>query len=142
MRELMKIELENGYEPSEKEKYMNPKQIEFFRKKLIEWKQELIQEALETLNHLKEEKLNEPDITDRAMAEIEAASELRTRDRYRKLIAKIDHALEKIEDETYGYCEETGEPIGLKRLIARPVATYTVEAQERLEKHKKLHSED
>ena len=138
----MKIELEKGYEPSNKEEYMNPKQVEFFKKKLLDWKQELIKEAQETLDHLKEEKLNEPDLTDRAMAEIEAASELRSRDRYRKLITKIDHALERVEDGTYGYCEETGDPIGLKRLIARPVATLTVEAQERHEKHKNSHSKD
>jgi len=138
----MKIELENNYEPSEKEEYMNPKHIEFFKRQLLEWKKELIKEAQETLDHLKAEKLNEPDPTDRAMAEIEAASELRSRDRYRKLIVKIDHALERIEDGTYGYCEETGEPIGLRRLRARPVATFCIEAQERHEKHKKLHSED
>ena len=138
----MKIEIEEGYVPSEKEEYMNPKHIEFFKRKLLAWKLELIDEAQETLDHLKEEKLNEPDPTDRAMAEIETASELRSRDRYRKLITKIDHALERIEDGTYGYCEETGEPIGLKRLEARPVATLSIEAQERHEKHKKLHTED
>ena len=138
----MKLELEANYEPSEKEEYMNPKHLEFFKRKLLEWKYELLKEAQETLNHLKEDKLNEPDPTDRAIAEIEAASELRSRDRYRKLIVKIDHALKRIENGTYGYCEETGEPIGLKRLRARPVATLSIEAQEKHEKHKKLHNEE
>ncbi len=138
----MKLELEANYEPSEKEEYMNPKHLEFFKRKLLEWKYELLKEAQETLNHLKEDKLNEPDPTDRAIAEIEAASELRSRDRYRKLIVKIDHALKRIENGTYGYCEETGEPIGLKRLRARPVATLSIEAKEKHEKHKKLHNEE
>mgnify|MGYP004000094681 FL=1 len=132
----------NNYIPSEKEKYMCSKQLDYFKRKLLAWKEELIGEAQETMDHLKEEKLNEPDLVDKASAEIETASELRTRDRYRKLINKIDHALERIESKTYGYCEETGEPIGLKRLEARPVATMCIDAQERHEKQEKTFSDD
>ena len=138
----MKIELENGYAPSEKEEYMNLKQLEYFKQKLLDWKNTLLDEAQETLQHLKEEKLNEPDPSNRAVAEMDIASELRTRDRYRKLIAKIETALKRIDEGTYGYCEETGDPIGLKRLEARPVATLCIAAQERHEKHEKLYSEE
>jgi DnaK suppressor protein len=138
----MKIELEAGYIPSDKDEYMNPKQLEYFKRKLIDWKQDLIKEAQETLNHLKTDKLNEPDMTDRAAAEIETAFELRTRDRYRKLINKIDRSLERIDKGSYGYCEETGEPIGLKRLEARPIATLCIEAQEKHERFERQHSED
>lgn len=138
----MKIELENGYLPSEDEEYMNPKQLEYFKQKLLAWKNVLLDEAQETLQHLKEEKLNEPDPTNRAVAEMDIASELRTRDRYRKLIAKIENALKRIDEETYGYCEETGEQIGIKRLEARPIATLCISAQERHEKHEKLYNEE
>ena len=138
----MKIELEPGYIPSEDEEYMNPKQLKYFKQKLLEWKNVLLDEAQETLQHLKEEKLNEPDPTTRAIAEMDIASELRTRDRYRKLIAKIENALKRIDDGTYGYCEETGESIGIKRLEARPVATLCISAQERHEKHEKLYNEE
>lgn len=138
----MKIELESGYTPSKKEEYMNPKHLEYFKQKLLTWKQQLIAEAQETMSHLKEDKLNEPDPGDRATAEIETAAELRTRDRYRKLINKIDNALAKIEDKSYGFCEETGDPIGLGRLEARPIATLCIEAQEKHENFERQHSED
>lgn len=138
----MKISLEKGYQPTEKEEYMNPKQLEYFRQKLLAWKSELLHEAEETMSHLKEENLNEPDINDRASAETETSFELRTRDRYRKLLDKIEHALQRIEDGEYGFCEETGEPIGVKRLEARPVATLCIEAQERHENYERTHSED
>lgn len=138
----MLIELEAGYSPSDKEEYMNPKQLEYFRRKLLAWKEELIAEAQETMEHLKEENLNEPDINDRATVESDTAFELRTRDRYRKLIDKIEYALTKIESKDYGYCEETGDPIGLKRLEARPVATLCIEAQERHEKYERQHHDE
>jgi DnaK suppressor protein len=138
----MKIELEPNYVPSEKEEYMCPKHLEYFKQKLNAWKQELIHEAHQTMSHLKEDKLNEPDPSDRAMAETETAFELRSRGRYRKLITKIDHTLERIENGNYGYCEETGEPIGLRRLEARPVATLCIEAQEKHENFERQHSED
>lgn len=134
--------IEKEYIPSEKEEYMNPKQLEYFKRKLLAWKDELLEEARETMEHLKEENLNEPDINDRATAEIETAFELRTRDRYRKLLDKIEHALQRIEKGEYGYCEETGEPIGLKRLEARPVATLCIEAQERHENYERTHIEE
>ena len=136
------IELEPGYTPSEKEEYMSPKQLEYFRRKLVDWKAELLDEAHETMQHLKEENLNEPDINDRATVESETAFELRTRDRYRKLIDKIEYALSKIESNDYGYCEETGDPIGLKRLAARPIATLCIEAQERHEKYERQHQDE
>ena len=139
---MTKTTLDKNYIPSEKEKYMNPKQLEYFKNKLLMWKEKLIKEAQETMDHLKEEKLNESDIIDKAAVEIETASELRTRDRYRKLINKIDHALERIENKTYGYCEDTGEPIGLKRLEARPVATLCIEAQERHEREERTFSDE
>jgi DnaK suppressor protein len=139
---MTKMLLEKDYVPSEKEQYMNPKHLEYFKRKLLVWKEELIGEAQATMNHLKEDTLNEPDPIDKASAEIETASELRTRDRYRKLINKIDHALRRIEDKTYGYCEDTGEEIGLKRLEARPVATLCIEAQERHERQERSFSEE
>ncbi len=126
--------LPQGYKPTEKEEYMNPKQLEYFRQKLLNWRKDLLEESRETIDHLKEENWHEPDIADRASLETEAGVELRTRNRYLKLISKIDSALKRIEDGTYGYCEETGDKIGLKRLEARPVATMTIEAQERHEK--------
>ncbi len=138
----MRIELEKGYKPSEGEEYMNPKQKEYFRRKLVAWKEELLEEAQETIEHLKKEKLNEPDINDRATNETDTAFELRTRDRYRKLINKIDHALEAIKENRYGYCEETGDPIGLRRLEARPIATLCIEAQEKHENYESQHSTD
>jgi len=128
-----------NYNPSEKEKFMNPKMKEYFKLKLINWKKDLLKESSNTLNNLqKEENVARPDITDRATEEIERSFELRTRDRERKLIEKINAALKRIEDGTYGYCEETGDAINLKRLIARPVATLSLEAQEAHEKKEKI----
>jgi DnaK suppressor protein len=118
------------YRPSDDEPYMNPRQLEYFRHKLETWRQNLIAESEETLEHLRSENWQEPDPNDRASHESEASLELRTRDRYRKLIGKIDAALRRIDLGEYGYCEETGEPIGLARLEARPIATFSVEAQE------------
>ncbi|MDC0057736.1 RNA polymerase-binding protein DksA [Pelagibacteraceae bacterium] len=125
------------YKPTQKEKFMNAKMKEYFRKKLENWKDELLKESSQTLNNLQSENEAKPDITDRASEEIDRTFELRTRDRERKLINKIDAALRRIQDGTYGYCEETGEPIGLKRLEARPVATLSLEAQEMHEKAEK-----
>tara|TARA_B100002051_G_scaffold230324_1_gene227804 strand:- start:123 stop:530 length:408 start_codon:yes stop_codon:yes gene_type:complete len=125
------------YKPTQKEKFMNAKMKEYFRQKLKNWKNELLKESSQTLNNLQTENEAKPDMTDRASEEIDRTFELRTRDRERKLINKIDAALRRIEDGTYGYCEETGEPIGLKRLEARPVATLSLEAQEMHEKAEK-----
>ncbi|BFD45699.1 MULTISPECIES: RNA polymerase-binding protein DksA [unclassified Candidatus Tisiphia] len=136
---MSKIILLKGYKPSNDEEYMNPQQLEYFRQKLLEWKSSLLEESRETLTHLKEENWNEPDLNDRASIETDTAIELRTRDRYRKLLDKIEEALVRIEKNEYGYCEETGEPIGLKRLEARPVATLCIEAQERHESYEKQH---
>src|SRR6202163_3990188 len=127
------------YRPSENEEFMNALQLEYFRQKLLRWRIELLEESNETLQHLKEESLAEPDITDRASLETERSLELRTRDRERKLIAKIDAALGRIDDGTYGYCEETDEPIGIRRLEARPIATLSIEAQERHERMERTH---
>lgn len=125
------------YKPTQKEKFMNAKMKEYFKQKLEIWKNELLKESSQTLNNLQTENEAKPDMTDRASEEIDRTFELRTRDRERKLINKIDAALRRIEDGTYGYCEETGEPIGLKRLEARPVATLSLEAQEMHEKAEK-----
>ena len=122
------------YRPSEDEPFMSDLQLEYFRQKLLRWRAELLQESTETLNHLQAESLHQPDLTDRASMETDRALELRTRDRERKLIAKIDDALRRIEEGTYGYCEETAEPISLRRLEARPIATLSIEAQERHER--------
>jgi DnaK suppressor protein len=130
------------YHPSEDEEFMNPRQLEYFRQKLLRWRAELLAESSETLQHLKEESLLKPDITDRASLETERAIELRTRDRERKLIAKIDAALARIADGSYGYCEETNEPIGLRRLDARPTATLSLDAQERHERMERTHRDD
>ncbi len=136
------IELDKNYKPSEKEAYMNPKQLEYFKQKLLEWKESLISESLETIGHLKENVEKEPDFVDEAALGVNRAFELRTRDRYRKLIEKIDAALRRIEEGEYGYCEATGEKIGIRRLEARPIATLSIEAQERHEQHERQHSED
>lgn len=138
----MTVELPDGYEPTAKEEYMSPMQLEFFRQKLLDWRAELIQESESTITNLKEENWQEPDINDRASLETDAALELRTRDRYRKLVNKIDSALGRIAEGTYGYCEDTGEEIGLKRLMARPVASLTVEAQEKHERLEKQRQDD
>ena len=130
--------ISKNYKPSKKEKFMNAKMKEYFRIKLIDWKNELLKESSQTLANLqKEENTAKPDVTDRASEEIERSFELRTRDRERKLINKIDSALKRIEDGSYGYCDETGEPISIKRLEARPVATLSLEAQEMHEKAEK-----
>lgn len=138
----MRPTLPPDYRPSENEQFMNPLQLEYFRQKLLRWRAELLAESTETLQHLKEESLAEPDLTDRASLETERAIELRTRDRERKLISKIDAALLRIEDGSYGYCEETDEPIGIRRLEARPTATLSLEAQERHERMERTHRDD
>jgi DnaK suppressor protein len=130
------------YRPNEDEEFMNPMQREYFRQKLLSWRSELLQESSETLRHLQEESLSEPDIADRASLETDRSLELRTRDRERKLIARIDDALQRIEEGTYGYCEETSEPISLRRLEARPIATLSIEAQERHERMERTHRDD
>ena len=132
-----------NYKPTEKEKFMNPVMLEYFRQKLLHWKNEIVRESDITLHDLQDEGgLQEPDIADRASVETEVALELRARDRQRKLIGKIDEALERIARGEYGYCEETGEPIGIKRLEARPVATLTVEAQERHERKERTQRDE
>jgi len=133
----MPAKIAKNYAPSESEKYMSKAQLEYFRQKLTKWREELLAESQETINNLKEENWREPDLSDRASLETEAGVELRTRNRYLKLIGKIDSALRRIDDGSYGFCEETGEPIGLKRLEARPIATMTIEAQERHERMEK-----
>ncbi|MFT5218743.1 MAG: DnaK suppressor protein [Planctomycetota bacterium] len=138
----MTKELPEGYKPSLDEEYMSVKHIEYFRKKLLDWRAELVQESENTISHLKEENWQEPDINDRASLETDAALELRTRDRYRKLVNKIDLALSRIADGSYGFCDETGEEIGLFRLEARPIATLTVEAQEKHERLEKQRRDD
>ncbi|MFC7332235.1 RNA polymerase-binding protein DksA [Rhodocista pekingensis] len=130
------------YRPSEDEPFMNPVMKEYFRQKLLRWRAELLKESTETLQSLQDGGLQEPDIADRASAETDRALELRTRDRERKLISKIDAALERIENDEYGYCEETGEPIGVRRLEARPIATMSLEAQERHERLERTHRDD
>jgi len=129
-----------NYRPHDQEPFMNDRQREYFRAKLLSWRDDLLKEAKETLQHLQTENQNHSDAADRATTETERTIELRARDRQRKLIAKIDAALQRIEDGTYGYCEETGEPIGLKRLEARPIATLSVEAQERHERQERVYA--
>jgi DnaK suppressor protein len=130
------------YVPSESEPFMNDRQKAYFRRKLTSWKSDILREARETLEILQQENANHPDLADRASSETDRAIELRARDRQRKLIAKIDAALQRLEDGTYGYCEETGEPISLKRLDARPIATLSIEAQERHERREKVYRDD
>ena len=130
------------YRPSEDEPFMNKKQREYFRKKLQAWKDEIVRESRETLVHLQDGGSQLPDLADRASTETERSLELRTRDRQRKLIAKIEEALERIDEGTYGYCEETGEPINLRRLDARPIATLSIEAQERHERRERVYRDD
>jgi len=138
----MGVSLPAGYKPSEDEPFMNKRQKEYFRRKLMQWKDDILRESQMTLQHLQEDTVAEPDLADRASTETERALELRTRDRQRKLIAKIDAALRRIDDGSYGYCEETGEPISLKRLDARPIATLSIEAQERHERREKVYRDD
>ena len=134
--------ISKNYKPTKKEKFMNSKMKEYFRQKLVNWKNELLKESSQTLNNLQTENEAKPDITDRASEEIDRSFELRTRDRERKLINKIDSALRRIDLGTYGYCEETGEPIGIKRLMARPIASLCLDAQERHEKMERIHKDD
>ena len=136
------IILEAAYKPSDDEPFMNDRQREYFRGKLLAWKDEILREAKETLVTLQKESENHPDIADRASSETDRAIELRARDRQRKLIAKIDAAVARIDDGSYGYCEETGEPISLKRLEARPIATLSLEAQERHERNERVFRDD
>ncbi|GAB0114330.1 RNA polymerase-binding transcription factor DksA [Acidisoma sp. C75] len=138
----MMITLPADYRPSEDEDFMNPMQVEYFRRKLLRWREDLLKEANGTLASLSEGGIMEADITDRASVETDRALELRTRDRARKLISKIEQALQRVENGTYGFCEETGEPIGLKRLEARPIATLSIEAQERHERMERVHRDD
>lgn len=133
---------DDGYRPHAAEPFMNPRQIDYFRHKLLRWKEAILHEAQGTLSQLQSESLREADLTDRASSETDWSIELRTRDRQRKLIAKIDAALRRIDNGEYGYCEVTGEPISLARLEARPIATMTVEAQERHERHERVSRED
>ena len=138
----MKSEItSNNYEPNQNEKFMNKKQVEYFKNRLLNWKKELLKESNITIEKLKEEPSNKPDVTDRASLESDRSLELRTRDRARKLLSKINKALLKIQDGTYGYCEETMEPISIERLKARPIATLTLEAQENHEKSEKVYKE-
>lgn len=137
----MRPERNGHYRPTDKEPFMNERQRDYFRKKLLAWRDDILREAKETLAHLQDENQNHPDLADRASSETERSIELRARDRQRKLIAKIDAALQRIDEGTYGYCEETGEPISIKRLEARPIATLSVEAQERHERRERVFRE-
>jgi len=131
-----------NYRPTDKEPFMNERQREYFRRKLLAWRDDILREARETLQHLQDESQNHSDLADRASSETDRAIELRARDRQRKLVAKIDAALQRIDDGTYGFCEETGEPISLKRLGARPIATLSIEAQERHERRERVYRDD
>lgn len=139
---MAKVTLEDGYAPSDDEPFMNDRQREYFRRKLLSWKSDILREAQDTLAALQSENENHPDIADRASSETDRAIELRARDRQRKLTSKIDAALSRLEDGSYGFCEETGEPISLKRLDARPIATLSLEAQERHERRERVYRDD
>ena len=139
---LESADLPEGYRPSDDEPFMNKRQLEYFRRKLLFWKDDILRESKETLGHLQAETENHPDLADRASSETDRALELRTRDRQRKLISKIDAAIRRIDDGTYGYCDDTGEPISLPRLEARPIATLSLEAQERHERRERVHRDD
>lgn len=138
----MSVEVEEDYKPREDEPFMNERQREYFRAKLLNWKEDILRESRETLAHLQDDNNILPDLADRASTETDRSLELRTRDRQRKLISKIDSALKRIDDGTYGYCEETGEPISLRRLDARPIATLSIEAQERHERRERVYRDD
>ena len=138
----MIVELEESYKPTDDEPFMNERQKEYFRRKLLAWKEDILEESRETLIALQSENENHPDLADRASSETDRAIELRARDRQRKLIAKIEAAIERLDDGSYGYCEETGEPISIKRLDARPIATLSIEAQERHERREKVYRDD
>ncbi|HAQ34209.1 MAG: RNA polymerase-binding protein DksA [Maricaulis sp.] len=137
-----RIELPSGYTPSNDEPFMNERQKEYFRRKLLNWREEILHESKTTLSLLQEDMGTQPDLADRASTETDRSLELRARDRQRKLISKIDSALRRIDEGNYGYCDETGEPIGLARLDARPVATLSIEAQERHERNERVHRDD
>lgn len=138
----MNVQVAKEYHPSEDEPFMSERQQDYFRQKLLHWRVEILEDANQTISNLQEETVQEPDIADRASTESERALELRTRDRQRKLISKIDSALRRLDEGLYGYCDETGEPISLKRLVARPVATLSLEAQERHERREKVYRDD
>ncbi|MEM8572781.1 MAG: RNA polymerase-binding protein DksA [Pseudomonadota bacterium] len=133
---------EVDYKPSDDEPFMNPRQQEYFRQKLLDWKNAILLESRGTIEHMQEGTRNIPDIADRASEETDRALELRTRDRQRKVVSKIDAALRRLEDGSYGFCEDTGEPISLRRLEARPIATLSLEAQERHERKERVHRDD
>ncbi|MFL5074743.1 MAG: RNA polymerase-binding protein DksA [Microvirga sp.] len=136
------VKIDEAYRPSDEEPFMNERQREYYRRKLTNWKNEILREAQDTLVALQTESENHPDLADRASSETDRAIELRARDRQRKLIAKINAAIGRIDDGTYGYCEVTGEPISLRRLEARPIATMSIEAQEWHEKNERVHRDD
>jgi len=138
----MGVELPLNYRPSDDEPFMNERQREYFRRRLIQWKDDILRESKETLHNLAQDSIAHADLADRASSEAERANELRARDRQRKLISKIDAALRRIEEGTYGFCEETGDPITLRRLEARPIATLSLEAQERHERREKVYRDD
>ncbi|MGE3829621.1 MAG: RNA polymerase-binding protein DksA [Parvibaculaceae bacterium] len=138
----MAVDVEEVYKPREDEPFMNERQREYFRLKLLAWKDDILKESKETLAHLQDDNNVLPDLADRASTETDRSLELRTRDRQRKLISKIESALKRIDDGTYGYCEETGEPISLRRLDARPIATLSIEAQERHERRERVYRDD
>ncbi len=138
----MAVEVDEDYKPSDDEPFMNERQRDYFRTKLMSWKEDILKESRETITHLQDENHVLPDLADRASSETDRSLELRTRDRQRKLISKIDAALKRIEDGSYGYCEETGDPISLRRLDARPIATLSIEAQERHERRERVYRDD
>jgi DnaK suppressor protein len=142
MKAAESVALDGDYRPSDEEEFMNPRQQEYFRRKLLKWKDDILRESRETVSHLQKETENHPDLADRASSETDRSLELRTRDRERKLISKIDEALRRLDEGNYGFCEETGEPISLARLEARPIATLSLEAQERHERRERVHRDD
>ena len=139
---MSEVKLPNNYKPSDKEKFMSTRQKEFFRRRLLGWRDEILRDAQGTIQNLQEDDGQAPDIADRATTESERSIELRTRDRQRKLVGKIDAALGRIDEGSYGYCDDTGEPIGLKRLEARPIATLSIEAQERHERRERVYRDE
>ncbi len=138
----MGVRIPRKYKPSDKERFMNDRMLSYFRGKLEGWREDIVRESSQTLRHLQEDTLQEPDLADRASTETDRAIELRTRDRQRKLISKIESAIRRIEEKSYGFCEETGEPISLRRLEARPIATLSLEAQERHERRERTYRDD
>ena len=138
----MGVRVPRKYKPGDKERFMNDRMLSYFRGKLEGWREDVLRESNQTLRHLQEDTLQEPDLADRASTETDRAIELRTRDRQRKLISKIEAAIHRIEDRSYGFCEETGEPISLRRLEARPIATLSLEAQERHERRERTYRDD